>query len=72
MCLNTNQTREKEEEEVLQCSIRWVGYVTVSFLTLTDNISLLETKIQSTEENLIHYLKLLQQHTVSRIVSGPQ
>lgn len=54
MCLNTNQTREKEEEEeekVPQCSIRWVGYVTVSFLTLTDNISLLETKIQSTEEN---------------------
>lgn len=51
MCLSTNQTREKEEEEVLQCSIRWVGYVTVSFLTLTDSISLVKTKIQSTEEN---------------------
>lgn len=53
MCLSTNQTREKEEEEeeVPQCSIRWVSYVTVSFLTLTDNISLLKTKIQSTEEN---------------------
>lgn len=54
MCLSTNQTREKEEEEeekVPQCSIRWVGYVTVSFLILTDSISLLKTKIQSTEEN---------------------